>query len=227
MSHKAKISGAVKITAIEQILRGEYTLNRLAKTLGIKNSSIRQWLQTYQSLGPIGLLNTSKNAAYSQELKITAVQDYLAGGGSYMELCKRYGIKSTKQLRNWILKYNSHEELKASGTGGAPIMTNGRKTTFEERIEIVRFCIENQQDYTQAAQQFQVSYQQVYSWTNKYLKSGIDALQDRRGKRKLEEEMTEIERLRAQNSLLQAENRRKQMEIDFLKKLKELERGPF
>ncbi|WP_410865092.1 transposase, partial [Peribacillus sp. SIMBA_075] len=52
-------------------------------------------------------------------------------------------------------------------------MTNGRKTTFEERIEIVRFCIENQQDYTQAAQQFQVSYQQVYSWTNKYLKSGI------------------------------------------------------
>ncbi|MFP3513872.1 helix-turn-helix domain-containing protein, partial [Peribacillus sp. SIMBA_075] len=86
---------------------------------------------------------------------------------------KRYGIKSTKQLRNWILKYNSHEELKASGTGGAPIMTNGRKTTFEERIEIVRFCIENQQDYTQAAQQFQVSYQQVYSWTNKYLKSGI------------------------------------------------------
>ena len=106
-------------------------------------------------------------------------------------------------------------------------MTNGRKTTFEERIEIVRFCIENQQDYNQASQQFQVSYQQVYSWTNKYLKSGIDALQDRRGKRKMEEEMTEIERLRAQNSLLQAENRRKQMEIDFLKKLKEFERGPF
>ncbi|MDT2304448.1 helix-turn-helix domain-containing protein [Paenibacillus larvae] len=38
--------------------------------------------------------------------------------------------------------------------------------------------------------EFQVSYQQVYSWTNKYLTSGVDALQDRRGKRKSEDEMS-------------------------------------
>ncbi|SKC93090.1 hypothetical protein SAMN02194393_05568, partial [Maledivibacter halophilus] len=31
--------------------------------------------------------------------------------------------------------------------------------------------------------------------------------------------MSEVEKLKAQNKLLQAENRRKQMEIDFLKKL--------
>ncbi|MDT2265411.1 helix-turn-helix domain-containing protein [Paenibacillus larvae] len=69
----------------------------------------------------------------------------------------------------------------------------------------------------QTADKFQVSYQQVYSWTNKYLTSGVDALQDRRGKRKSEDEMSEVEKLRAQNKLLQAENRRKQMEIDLLK----------
>ncbi|MDT2304936.1 helix-turn-helix domain-containing protein [Paenibacillus larvae] len=43
------------------------------------------------------------------------------------------------------------------------------------------------------ADKFQVSYQQVYSWTNKYLTSGVDALQDRRGKRKSEDEMSEVE----------------------------------
>ncbi|MDT2238220.1 hypothetical protein P7H19_20895 [Paenibacillus larvae] len=37
--------------------------------------------------------------------------------------------------------------------------------------------------------------------------------------------MSEVEKLRAQNKLLQAENRRKQMEIDLLKKLDEIERG--
>ncbi|MDT2248532.1 helix-turn-helix domain-containing protein [Paenibacillus larvae] len=42
--------------------------------------------------------------------------------------------------------------------------------------------------------EFQVSYQQVYSWTNKYLTSGVDALQDRRGKRKSEDEMSEVEK---------------------------------
>ncbi|MDT2257576.1 helix-turn-helix domain-containing protein [Paenibacillus larvae] len=57
-------------------------------------------------------------------------------------------------------------------------MTKGRTTTYDERVEIVRFCIEHQHNYVtwHAADKFQVSYQQVYSWTNKYLTSGVDAL---------------------------------------------------
>ncbi|SDZ40886.1 Helix-turn-helix domain-containing protein, partial [Proteiniborus ethanoligenes] len=104
-------------------------------------------------------------------------------------------------------------------------MTKGRKTTYDERIEIVKYCIENQNNYADTAQHFQVSYPQVYSWVTKYENHGIEALQDKRGKRKSEDEMSEVEKLRAENKLLQAENRRKQMEIDFLKKLEEIERG--
>ncbi|ARF67340.1 transposase [Paenibacillus larvae subsp. pulvifaciens] len=227
MSHKAKVSGSEKIAAVEKYLRGEDSLNHLASLLDVRHSSVRQWLQTYQSLGPNGLLQTSQNASYCAELKRIAVEDYLAGGGSHMDICKRYGIKSTCQLRDWILKYNGHEKLNTSRTGGAPIMTKGRTTTYDERVEIVRFCIEHQHNYAQTADKFQVSYQQVYSWTNKYLTSGVDALQDRRGKRKSEDEMSEVEKLRARNKLLQAENRRKQMEIDLLKKLDEIERRRF
>ncbi|WP_353963347.1 transposase [Tepidibacillus marianensis] len=71
------------------------------------------------------MLNTSKNSTYSTELKTIAVKDYLTGGGSQMEICKKYGIKSTHQLRNWILKYNGHEKLKTSGTGGT-LINNSR-----------------------------------------------------------------------------------------------------
>ncbi|TJY37547.1 transposase [Cohnella pontilimi] len=227
MSHKAKISGFEKIEAIEKYLRGEDSLNHLASLLDVSFTSIKQWLQTYQSFGPNGLHNTSQNTVYSTELKTSAVEDYLAGGRSHMDICRRYGIKSTRQLRDWILKYNGHEMLKTSETGGSPIMTQGRATTFDERIEIVKFCIEHQHNYAQTAEKFQVSYQQVYSWVNKYLKSGAEALQDRRGKRKTEEEMSEVEKLKAQNKLLQAENRRQQMEIDFLKKLDEIQRRRF
>jgi transposase-like protein len=133
-------------------------------------------------------------------------------------------LNQTRQLRNWILKYNSHEELKASGTGGMPIMTNGRKTTYDERVEIVKYCIEHQNNYAETAQKYQVSYQQVYTWTSKYENDGVEALQDRRGKRKDENEMSELEKLKAQNKMLEAENHRKQMEIDLLKKLKKIER---
>jgi Transposase and inactivated derivatives len=227
MSRKAKTSGLEKIAAIESYLRGEDSLRHIAISLGVSHSSVKKWLQVYHSLGPNGLHSSSRNIAYSAELKVLAVRDYLSGGGSHMEICNKYGIKSTRQLRNWILKYNGHEELKASGTGGTPIMTKGRATTYDERVEIVRFCIEHQHDYAQTAEKFQVSYQQVYSWTNKYLKSGVEALQDKRGKRKSEDEMSEVEKLRAQNKLLQAENTRKQMEIDFLKKLEEIKRRRF
>lgn len=227
MAHRSKISGSQKIAAIEKYLRGEDSLNHLATLLNVHFQTIKQWLQTYQSIGPNGLLHTSKNMAYSTELKRIAVEDYLESGSSQMEICKRYGIKSTRQLRHWILKYNSHERLSASGTGGTPIMTKGRTTTYDERVEIVIYCIEHQNNYGETAQKFQVSYQQVYSWTNKYQKYGVDALQDRRGKRKPEDKISEVEKLRAQNKLLKAENRRKQMEIDLLKKLDEIERRGF
>lgn len=108
------------------------------------------------------------------------------------------------------MKYNNHEKLKSSKAGGVTIMIKGRKTSFDERVEIVKYYIEYSQNYSETAQKFNVSYQQVYSWTNKYLKDGIKALEDRRGRKKSE-----------------AENPRKQMDIDFLKKLEEVERGVF
>lgn len=55
----------------------------------------------------------------------------------------------------------------------------------------------------------------------KYKANGYEELMDRRGKRK---EVTESEKLSAQLKLIESENTRLKMEIDFLKKLKEVER---
>jgi transposase len=40
-------------------------------------------------------------------------------------------------------------------------MTKGRKTTFDEHVEIVQFCITHEHNYAEAAEKYQVSYQQV------------------------------------------------------------------
>ena len=64
-----------------------------------------------------------------------------------------------------FLKYtNSHDKLKVYNSGENLIMTNGRKTTYDERIEIVKYCIECQNKYAETAKKYNVSYQQVYSW---------------------------------------------------------------
>ena len=224
MGRKAKFSYETKIAVVQRCLTGKSNSNCEALLLGINPTRVREWISVYESLGDAGLMTTSNNTVYSAALKQSAILDYLNGEGSHLTICKKYGIRSNTQLRSWIMKYNSHEELKTSGAGGKSIMTKGRKTTYEERIEIVEYCIAHQNNYRETAEKFRVSYQQVYTWINKYEAEGVKGLLDKRGRTKPLEEMNEIERLRAENRLLKAQNKRQEMEMNFLKKLEEIER---
>lgn len=169
---------------------------------------------------------SKKNKKYSAELKLKAVQDYLNGIGSQVEICKKYGISSHTTLQDWILWYNGHREFKErSSAKGEIYMTKGRKTTQEERVEIVAFCIEHGKDYGLTVETYKVSYQQIYAWVRKYEEKGVQGLTDRRGKAKPENELTEEDRLRQENKILQAKIKDQEMEIALLKKLRELRGG--
>ena len=99
-----------------------------------------------------------KNKKYSLELKIAAVKSYLAGEGSLIQTCKKFGILRHKQLQDWILWYNGHREFKErTSARGEIYMTKGRKTTQEERAEIVAFCIEHNYDYGLTVETYKVS----------------------------------------------------------------------
>jgi transposase len=102
-------------------------------------------------------------------------------------------------------------------------MAYRKKTTQAEREEIVKYCIEHNKDYKNTAAVYDVSYSQVYGWVQKYLKNGNDALTDKRGKRKEESELTEVEKLQRQNKILEARIRELEMEAVLLKKVQELE----
>ena len=169
---------------------------------------------------------THKKKRYSRELKIQAVQSYQNGEGSLRAVCKKYGIKDNKTLREWIMWYNGHKEFKErSAAKGEIYMTKGRKTTQEERAEIVAFCIEHNYDYGLTVETYKVSYQQIYSWVRKYEEGGVDKLRDNRGRTKPVEEMTEIEKLKAEMKILEAKNRQLEIENEFIKKLQELKGG--
>ena len=167
-----------------------------------------------------------KRKKYSPEVKVQVVEEYKAGIGSLRSICKKYGIKDHKTLREWISCYNGQKIFrKRSGARGEIHMTKGRKTTQEERAQIVAFCIEHGKDYVLTMETYQVSYQQVYSWVRKYEASGVNGLVDRRGKSKPVDELSETERLRQENRMLQAMLKDKEMEIALLKKLRELRGG--
>ena len=145
MFRKSKIEPVEKVKIVERYLAGEIGIRKAGKELGVDHHSIRNWISIYQYAGSTGLLNQPKNRSYSKELKISAINDYLNGEGSLQDICTKYGIRSHRQLSDWIKVYNSGGILKTS-TGGA-YMKKAKNTTLDERLKIVTDCLANDKNY--------------------------------------------------------------------------------
>lgn len=213
-----------KIKIIKALEDGEYTVYELESIYNINNLSIYDWVYKYERYGVDGLKEASTWRKYSKELKLAAVKDYLSGELSIREVTRTYEIPSTSTLRGWIKKYNSHRELKDTSKGRKNSMTKGRKTTWNERVQIVLDCLENGKDFQRTAEDYEVSYQQVYQWVKKYEDGGDEVLKDKRGRKKEEAELTPEEKIQLQIKKLERENERLRAENLFLKKLEEIER---
>lgn len=222
MARSSKFTFEEKLNAVNNILFNYSSINYEAKKLNADRETISTWIINYKSYGINGLISTPRNSLYSMKLKVSAVKEYLLGNISLSKICKKYKIKSKSVLRKWISLYNNIS-LKSRGSGSVRIKGVRKNLTLEDRVEVVKHYLEISKDYSETAIDFQVSYQQVYQWVQKYNKYGIDGLIDRRGKRKTEEELTEVEKLKLENKLLKAEKRRIELENAFLKKLNELE----
>lgn len=127
-------------------------------------------------------------------------------------------------LREWISLYNANRELKDYIPKREVYMADARrKTTIEERKEIVDYCINHNRDYKGTASIYNVSYSQVYSWVKKYDVQGDDGLTDRRGRHKTDEEVNELERLRRKYPIKTTTSRKGYVKRT-VKKVQELER---
>ncbi|MFB9977886.1 IS3 family transposase, partial [Pallidibacillus thermolactis subsp. kokeshiiformis] len=199
---------------------GEYSLTETYSKYKISKITLYNWMERFEKGGLEGLSDSKVWKVYSKELKESAVRDYLSGEYSQNEIIRKYEISSRGVLQQWIKKYNGHRELKATGIRRTYSMTKGRKTTFEERIEIVQDALENGKNYQETAEKYQVSYQQVYQWVRKYEADGWDALSDRRGRSKSVEELTLEEKMKLEMRRIEKENERLRAENAFFKKVR-------
>jgi transposase-like protein len=225
MGREAVLTAEEKIRVVTEYLSGERKTKEFTSQYGIHHRTLYEWAKVYQRSGAAGLYPTDSMQHYPEAIKLSAVKDYLEGKGSISDICVFYGIKGTSTLRRWLKWYNSQGNCKQPTRGGVTRMTESRKTTLDERIEMVSHCIANNKDYYSTSKQYGVSYQQIYGWVRKYEKNGAEGLADRRGKRKAEAPLSDLDKLRAQLKLKEAENLRLQMENELLKKLEALERG--
>ncbi len=225
MPQKQKLSIGEKVKIIQDYLKGNISKSEAAHRGVVSQDTIDQWAHNYEADGVDAFL-PHKNRMYPPELKRQAVKDYLSGIGSQLEICRKYHIRKRMQLQTWIKVYNAHGDFNSvRHSGGGSYMKQGRETTLEERIQIVQDCIASGKNYGEMALKYQVSYQQVRSWTLRYEKLGEAGLEDRRGRRKKDQTpRTELEQAQIEIEQLKHKLYLAEMERDLLKKLEEIER---
>lgn len=208
----------------QEYIDGVGSIHFLADKYGIGYTTLRGWINEYRIHG-ISAFCHKKNRTYTKELKIKCVEAVINGEGSVDDIIAQYGISSSSILRQWIKVYNANRELKDYNPNQEVYMAEARrKTTLEERKEIVDYCITHNRDYKNTAAKFNVSYSQVYFWVKKYDADGENGLTDRRGHHKADDEVDELERLRRENLRLKRQLDEKDMVVELLKKVKEFER---
>ena len=224
MSRKIRFTPEEKEQVVIDYLDRNKSRTQICEELCISSRTIQDWAIIYNKHGIAGFARKTRNSSYSKEFKMKVVEEYIKGESSSIDLGVKYNI-SSGLLRSWIRMYNANRELKDYNPKQEVYMAQARrKTTLEERKEIVDYCINHNRDYKNTAAKYDVSYSQVYSWVKKYDANGAAGLADKRGCHKADDEVDELERLRRENLRLKRQLEEKDMVVELLKKVKEFER---
>jgi transposase-like protein len=227
MGRTPKYTTKQKVQACEDYLNGKHSSTDIAEALNMgKNGTrfIHEWVNRYRVYGSEGFKHQPHNATYTKEFKEAAIQEYLAGKGSIEDIAIKVNIPSPSRLRQWILMYTEGKEMKGYHPKPEVYVAERKKTTVEERKQMVEHCLKHNKDYKGTASDYGVSYSQIFTWVRKYLTEGEDGLKDHRGHRKPLEELSEVDQQKRMIEKLERKNKELQMELELLKKLEESER---
>ena len=191
-------------------------------TLKLADSTFMGYVKKYQLHGVKGIEYQKNNRRYTKEFKLQVVTEHLEYGYGANYLANKYNIPAKSTVNAWINRYTKGKENNTYSSKSEVYNIMGVKKSYEEKIQIVEDYIENKLTYTEAAEKHQVSYNNIYSWVNKYKKHGPKGLEDNRGRGKPSELQTEEERLDAEIEALKARNKWLEMENDALKKRRKI-----
>jgi transposase-like protein len=228
MGRKPKYSKEIKIQACKDYEEGNLSFYDIGKKIGTTKGVVHQWYLMYKEHGPRAFETSNKNRSYNKEFKLLVVEEYTSGKYSMPNLAAKYNI-NIGVISNWITKWYNGIEIKDYDPKGDVYTMKSRKTTFEERLEIVKWVIENDMSYKDAADKYSITYALVYKWTRAYIDKGPEALKyQKRGpkpKSEIDESnLTEVEKLKLELEKEKALRKRREFEIEVLKKKEEFEK---
>lgn len=168
-------------------------------------------------------------AKYSTELKYEVVRKYLEGKESYRSLAKSFNIPDRKLIRVWVNAYQTlgYEGLKRS--------REKQSYSSEFKRNAVKLYLTGEMSYQDLANDLGITNPaMICTWVLKYRKYGIEGLkpkkrgrpsnmtnnEDKKASKSIDKEYTPEEKDRIKE--LEDQVYWLQMEVDFLKKKREL-----
>ena len=99
----AKYKTEFKIKVVKEYLEGNIGYKGLAKKYSIPDhSTVRRWVNAYESQGYEGLKVKRKNTQYTLEYKLNVVNLYLTGEMSYQSLANEIKINNPSIITRWV-----------------------------------------------------------------------------------------------------------------------------
>ena len=123
-------------------------------------------------------------------------------------------------LRTWLKWYNTPKWNIKVGEFMAR-----EKISKDKKIQLVLQYINKEKSAKEIATNNNITEGQLRDWARKYKIHGDNALDDKRGVRKDQSDLSQEEILKRKNKELEEKNRRLEAELLLIKKLKELEGG--
>lgn len=187
---------------------------------------MREWYYAYKIHGETAFSHSDTNKSYTKIFKESIVNEYLSGKVSAEDLGAKYNI-TIRTIRKWINMYYNGIEIRDYDPKGEIYTMKSRKTTFEQRIEIVKWVIDNNMNCKAAADNNGIKYALIYQWVQKYLKSGAEGLKHKtRGPKKQsaidESSLSEVERLKLELEREKTLRERAEFRLELFKKKKNL-----
>lgn len=222
MGRKPKYSIEIKIQSCKDYEEGNLSFRNIALKIGANEEVVRRWYLKYKEHGPSVFETLSSNCSYNREFKLLVIEEYTASKYSLADLGAKYNI-SAGVISGWVNKWYNGMEIKDYDPKGDVYTMKSRKTTFEERLEIVKCVIENDMNYKYAAERYSITYALVYKWAKAYIDKGPEALRyQKRGPKSKSEvdegNLTEVEMLKLELEKEIALRKRRELELEVLKK---------
>ncbi|MDW0116231.1 helix-turn-helix domain-containing protein [Sporosarcina thermotolerans] len=166
---------------------------------------------------------------YTDDFKAMVVREYLEGTIGYERLAKKHGVKSNRQVRDWVNAY------KKFGMEGLVRKKRDAIYSVQFKLDVLNFMKRTGASLADTALHFGLTNTPMVAvWKKKFLNGGAEALDNPKGRPVMsdkaknvkknqkptqENEMTREQKLERENELLR-------LEVEYLKKLRAFQMDP-